>query len=183
MSFSDVPKPIPMSGGKNPLPLPLPQSAKAKPRGCQGCSLERSGKGFMRAEGKGLLGVAVVAEALGANEAKDGLPLRPYAQSGAMFERVIKRAGVSRDQLAIANIVWCQPPGNELVGAEYEAEAISRCRPYLENFFKTFQPKVVLALGNTPTSQLTGLAGEKLGVTSIRGYAIPSHKYPLIMLW
>jgi uracil-DNA glycosylase family 4 len=151
--------------------------APQKDEYCRGCALEHLGNGFMRPEGKGVLKVAVVAEALGANEAKDGLPLRPYAQSGAMFERVIKRLGYTRDQFAIANIVWCQPPRNELVGANYEAEAISKCRPHLDKFFDTYRPNVVVSLGNTPTSQLTGLAGKKLGVTSIRGFAIDSPHY------
>ena len=144
-----------------------------KPDTCSACSLYGDGKGFSRNEGHGTNGVLVVGEALGHNEKTDGLPFRPYAQSGSLFERALKRCGLSRDQFHITNIVRCQPPHDHLVGAHYEFDAIQNCHQYLAETLRVFKPRSILALGGTAARELTGFSGTKEGVSFIRGYAIP----------
>ena len=146
----------------------------SKPSTCQGCLLYGDGRGFSRNEGSGTNGILVVGEALGHNEKQDGLPFRPYAQSGSLLERALKRCGLSRDQFHITNIVRCQPPHDHLAGAHYEFDAIQHCRQYLVETLRTFKPRVILALGGTAARELTGLSGAKQGVSFIRGYAVPS---------
>ena len=144
-----------------------------KPDSCSSCSLYGDGKGFSRNEGHGTNGVLVVGEALGHNEKTDGLPFRPYAQSGSLFERALKRCGLSRDQFHITNVVRCQPPHDHLVGASYEFDAIQNCHQYLAETLRVFKPRSILALGGTAARELTGFSGTKEGVSFIRGYAIP----------
>jgi len=148
-----------------------------KPDSCLGCPLYGDGMGFSALEGTGSLGVLVAAEALGARERADGLPLRPHADAGSVFQRALKLAGVAREQLVITNIVRCQPPGNFLEGAEYEREAIERCSQYLQDAVRRFQPKVILALGNIALRTLTGLTGDHRTVTSLRGYVLQAIDY------
>lgn len=145
-----------------------------KPNTCAGCSLYGDGKGFSRNEGSGANGILIVGEALGHNEKQDGLPFRPYAQSGSLLERALKRCGLSRDQFHISNIVRCQPPHDHLAGAHYEFDAIQNCRQYLNETLRVFKARVILALGGTAARELTGFDGTKQGVSFIRGYAIPS---------
>jgi uracil-DNA glycosylase family 4 len=149
-----------------------------KPTTCQGCPLYSIGRGFSKPEGKGSLPLLLVGEALGENEANDGLPFRPNGQAGAMLERAMGRVGIKRDMVRLWNVVACQPPKNVLLGASYEVGAISHCSRHFDMVVDGFNPKVMLALGGIPARTLTGLAGEKLGVTNIRGYVIPSPKYP-----
>ncbi len=128
--------------------------------------------GFSASEGHGTLGVLIVGEALGANEESDGLPFRPYAQAGSLLERAFKRLGYSRDQFRITNVVRCRPPRDFLANAPYEFSAIRSCRPYLDQEIATMRPKVILAMGGTAARELTGMSGEKQGVSHIRGYVI-----------
>jgi DNA polymerase len=148
-----------------------------KPKTCEGCPLYGDGLGFSSIEGTGSLGVLVVAEALGARERADGLPLRPHADAGSVFQRALKLAGVAREQLCITNIVRCQPPGNFLEGAEYEREAIEHCSQYFREAIGRFYPKVILALGNVALRTLTGLTGDHRTVTSLRGYVLQALDY------
>ena len=141
-----------------------------KPQHCRSCPIHGTGRGFSNLEGSCRNGVLVIAEALGENEAIDGLPLRPYAQAGSMFQRTVNDLGLKRDDFGITNIVRCRPPGNILDGADYELEAIARCHTFLVQAVDYFKPKVILALGNVPLRALTGLSGKRKTVTHLRGY-------------
>lgn len=74
---------------------------RVRPSECRNCSLDPIATGFSIPEGSGSLGVYVQAEALGSNEARDGLPLRPDAQAGSLFQRILNLAGIDRQQLRI----------------------------------------------------------------------------------
>jgi DNA polymerase len=133
--------------------------------------------GFSAIEGTGSLGVMVVAEALGARERADGLPLRPHADAGSVFQRALKLAGVDRAQLCITNTIRCMPPNNFLEGAKYEREAIEHCSQYLREAVQRYSPRVILALGNVALRTLTGLTGDHRTVTSLRGYVLQAIDY------
>ncbi len=145
----------------------------AKPDYCRPCPLYGDGSGFSYLEGTGASQLTVVAEALGSNEHKDALPLRPYAKSGGVFQRVLDDLHIDRDSLTITNILRCQPINNELLGAPYERAAIDHCRSYLDRAVANRKPRVVLALGAIP---LRELAPEytHLSAATIRGFTLPS---------
>ena len=137
---------------------------------CGGCPLYGNGLGFSRPEGTGSLGIMAMAEALGEEEEKAGLPLRPMAQAGSLFERLLKMCRLSREQLVLTNTIQCRPPRNFLEHASYEFEAISHCQVHRDQVIKRFKPRVILALGNVATRTLTGMSGDKQGVMYLRGY-------------
>lgn len=141
-----------------------------KPQECSGCPLYGTGMGFSRPEGSGSLGVMIVGEALGENEEKDGLPFRPYAQSGSMLERLLRLCGYSRSQFTVWNVVACRPPKNWLDGAPYEAGAISQCQTHFRRVYDNAKPRVILAMGGVATRALTGESGKSRGVKYLRGY-------------
>lgn len=143
---------------------------------CAGCPLStnRSCGKFTEVDGGGKAGVLVVAEASGEQEAAAGLPLRPKAKAGSVFESVIRKMGLSRDNLWITNILRCRPPRNHLLGASYEREAIDHCRANLDEVVETLKPKAIVMLGAIALRELTGLVGEKLSLTHIRGYTLPT---------
>lgn len=141
-----------------------------KPTHCQLCPLYGSGLGFSNLEGSGESGLLVLAEALGEHEEDDGLPLRPHAPAGSVFQRALRDSNIRRNDLLISNIVRCRPPGNELLGAPYERDAIDRCSAYLTAAVKQYKPLAILALGGTPLHELTPYRG----IMSHRGFILNS---------
>ncbi len=147
----------------------------SKPPECAGCALERLGSGFSHAEGLGTSSLACVAEALGEHEERDGLPLRPYAPAGSVFQRAVTRAGLDRRDLALYNVVQCRPPANRLEGMDYQWAAIEHCRVHRIAFFERFDPRAVLAMGGVAMQTLTSYSGrgqDKESVTQVRGIPV-----------
>ena len=146
----------------------------AKPDECKPCALVNIGNGFVFPEGFAHLGVGLIGEAAGANEAADGLPFRPYAEAGSVLERCIRSIGLTREQFALSNILSCQPPGNSLLGEPYEVPAIAHCVPthLARNYERIGRPPVLLALGATATKTLTGLSGDRLSLDLLRGFPL-----------
>jgi len=152
-----------------------------KPTSCTGCPLAEIGKGFSIPEGTGSLPLLVVGESLGYNEVNDGLPFRPQAQAGGMLHRILQRARINRNSLAMWNLTACQPPSNRL-DDWYEYSAINHCRQYFDHVVDKFKPKVILALGALPFKHLTGLEGFRMNISNIRGYVFRSSRYPDILV-
>jgi uracil-DNA glycosylase family 4 len=151
---------------------------RSKPYFCFGCELCSAGTDFSQPEGLGTLGVALVGEASGEHESRDQLPFRPFAPSGMILERTLRRLGYTRDQFAITNVLRCKPWGNELAGTPYEFSVIDSCKPNLLAFLRQFKPKVIVAFGNIPFRTLTGISGAKRSISHSRGYvfrALPEY--------
>lgn len=154
----------------------------SKPAGCRGCPLERLGSGFVpREDGGSSTGVLVVAEAPGADEAREGVPL--VGAAGKTWDRLVGRTidpvhmrPFVRADFCLDNVLHCQPPSNVLVGASYERAATEHCRPNLENTLQRVRPKAILTLGNTPLRWFTG----QWGVEQLRGYVFETSYGPVI---
>jgi uracil-DNA glycosylase family 4 len=131
------------------------------------------GTDFSEIEGTGSLGVMLVGEASGEHEQRDQLPFRPYAPAGGVLERVLRRMGVDRQQLATTNCLRCRPRNNWLEGAPWEFSALTQCRPNLDAAISSRKPRAIVALGGIATRELTGQAGEARGVTHLAGYVLP----------
>lgn len=139
----------------------------AKPPSCAGCPLERAGAGFIRPQGAGTSGVAIVGEAGGKQEALKGYPFVEYAQSGSLLEQCFRVLKQPRNNFKLTNIVSCHPPNDILEGAKYAESAINHCKQYLNGCLDSFQPKCTLAVGGLSLRELTGFSG----ITNFRGYA------------
>jgi uracil-DNA glycosylase family 4 len=144
-----------------------------KPNSCLGCELHSHGRDFSAVEGTGANGVMLVGEASGEHEQRDGLPFRPYAPAGAVLERCLRRMGLDRKQFAITNTIRCRPRNNWLEGSPFEFAALRHCRPNLDAAIAAYKPRSIVALGGVATRELTGEAGESLGVTHLAGYVLP----------
>ena len=161
-----------------------------KPKECIGCPLHGKSMGFSQTEGTGSNGVLVVGEALGEEEARDGLPFRPKAAAGSKLEEAFKIvegdmiSPVRRGQFKLWNLCACRPPYNKLEYMPWERDAILHCRnAYFNDVVDSVKPyqkdghKVILALGNLPLKYLTaasGVAKEKQSITHLRGYVMQS---------
>lgn len=129
-----------------------------KPPACQGCSLEHAGFGFAPAIGPRSSRLLFVGEALGFEEALAGEPF--FGAAGGVLSRILRRAGIERSHVRIANVVSCRPPNDYLAGAPYEAHAVQMCRQYLQPYLDELPDNgVVVTLGATPLQAVLGLYG------------------------
>jgi uracil-DNA glycosylase family 4 len=105
-----------------------------------------------------------VGEGPGAEEDKQGIPF--VGRAGQLLTRLIEGIGMTRDEVYIANVVKCRPPGNR----DPAPEEIESCRPYLEAQLEFIDPKVIVTLGNFATKLLLDPAvANKRGITKLRG--------------
>src|SRR5262245_11471592 len=103
-----------------------------------------------------------VGEAPGAEEDRQGLPF--VGRAGNFLSELLEGIGMKRDDVFIANVLKCRPPGNR----DPQPEEIDSCRPWLEQQVALIQPRVIGTLGNFSTKLLTG---SPTGITKVRGTA------------
>lgn len=130
--------------------------------------------GHMEPEGSGANGVLLLGEAMGEQEVDDSLPFRPHAPAGSVLERGIRRLGMNRESFVVWNVVPVRPPNNWLEGAPWEHDAVEWGRPMLETVIDRFKPRAIVALGSVATRAVTGLAGDKLGISQLTGFILPT---------
>lgn len=127
---------------------------------CRRCKLAAGrhtivfGKGAPNAE------IVFVGEGPGENEDLQGEPF--VGKAGGLLTRMIAAMGFTRDEVYIANVVKCRPPGNR----DPEPDEILACRPFLERQLRAIRPKVIVALGAF-ASQLLTQSTEK--ISKLRG--------------
>jgi len=81
-----------------------------KPITCLGCPAYEWGLGFVPPTGKANSPIALVGQGPGEQEAKASRPFFPNAPSGSMLDRWLNKAGKSRTQMIVANVVQCWMP-------------------------------------------------------------------------
>jgi DNA polymerase len=101
-----------------------------------------------------------VGEGPGADEDAQGLPF--VGKAGQLLNNMIMAMGLKREEVYIANIVKCRPPGNRT--PEF-AEA-STCSQFLLKQIDIVRPKVIVALGATAATYLLGV---RQSLSSLRG--------------
>lgn len=101
-----------------------------------------------------------VGEGPGADEDMQGLPF--VGRGGQLLNNMIAAMGLRRDQVYIANIVKCRPPKNR-VPEPIEAQT---CTPFLFQQIGVVRPKLIVALGATAATYLTG---SKAALSILRG--------------
>jgi DNA polymerase len=82
-----------------------------------------------------------VGEAPGADEDIQGEPF--VGRAGQLLTKIIEAIGMRRDEVYIANVIKCRPPGNR----NPEPDEVGQCEPFLFRQVDTIKPKVVVALG------------------------------------
>ena len=106
----------------------------------------------------------IVGEAPGAEEDRRGEPF--VGRAGQLLNSMLRAIGLAREQVYIANVLKCRPPGNR----DPLPEEISACRPYLDQQVDLIGPRVVLTLGNFATRALLGTTE---GISRLRGRSYP----------
>jgi uracil-DNA glycosylase len=90
----------------------------------------------------------IVGEAPGAEEDRRGEPF--VGRAGQLLNSMLRAVGLAREQVFIANVLKCRPPGNRDPAAGEAAE----CLPYLERQIALLRPKIMLAVGRIAAQNL-----------------------------
>jgi len=128
---------------------------------CTRCKLHQQGrKQIVFGVGNPNAELMFVGEGPGADEDMQGEPF--VGRAGQLLNNMIKAMGLKREEVYIANIVKCRPPGNRTP----ERDECDTCSPFLMRQIAVIKPKVVVALGavaaknllaiNAPMSELRG---------------------------
>jgi len=141
---------------------------------CTRCRLHKQGrKQIVFGVGNPNAELMFIGEAPGADEDEKGEPF--VGRAGQLLTNMIKAMGLRREDVYIANIIKCRPPGNRTP----ERDECETCSPFLMRQIQVISPKAIVALGavaaktllavNAPMSELRGhwydFRGTKLAVT------------------
>ncbi len=141
---------------------------------CTRCRLHKQGrKQIVFGVGNPKADLMFIGEAPGADEDQRGEPF--VGRAGQLLNNMIKAMGLQREDVYIANIIKCRPPGNRTP----ERDECDTCSPFLMRQISVIKPKVIVALGavaaktllaiNAPMSEFRGrwydFRGTKLAVT------------------
>jgi len=119
---------------------------------CTRCVLSRLGrKTVVFGEGDPNGELMFVGEGPGADEDEQGRPF--VGRAGQLLNKMIEAMGLKREQVYIANVVKCRPPGNRTP----ESGEIETCSPFLLRQIAVIQPKAIVALGAVAARCLLGL--------------------------
>ncbi len=108
---------------------------------CTRCKLHAGRTNLVFGVGNPEARLMFVGEGPGADEDEQGIPF--VGRAGQLLTQIIKAMGYERDDVYIANVVKCRPPGNR----NPEDDEIERCEPFLLRQIETIRPDVIVALG------------------------------------
>src|SRR5687767_363039 len=119
--------------------------------GADCCRCKLSGLGrtqIVFGVGNPMADLMFVGEAPGADEDLQGEPF--VGRAGQLLTKIIEAIGLRRDQVYIANIIKCRPPGNR----NPEPDEVEQCEPFLFQQVAAIKPKVIVALGKFAAQSL-----------------------------
>ena len=108
---------------------------------CQACELHKTRTQTVFGVGRQNADLMIIGEAPGADEDRKGEPF--VGRAGQLLNAMLKAIGLQREQVYIANILKCRPPGNR----DPRAEEALKCAPYLQRQVALLKPRAILAVG------------------------------------
>ena len=128
--------------------------------GCTRCRLAQGRTQVVFGSGNPNADLMFVGEAPGFHEDQQGIPF--VGQAGKLLERLLAGIGLRREDVYIANVLKCRPPGNR----DPQPDEIEACESHLFRQIELIRPTVVATLGNFATKLLSG---RPLGITRVHG--------------
>jgi DNA polymerase len=128
--------------------------------GCTKCALAQGRTQVVFGSGAPNADLMFVGEAPGFHEDKQGVPF--VGAAGKLLEQLLAGIGLTRDEVYIANVLKCRPPGNR----DPMPDEIEACEGHLWRQIELIQPRVVATLGNFATKLLSG---RPTGITRVHG--------------
>ena len=139
-------------------------------RNCTLCSLAQGRTRAVPGEGPETAMVMFIGEAPGFHEDKSGRPF--VGAAGRFLEELLADIDMQRQDVYIANVIKCRPPGNR-APTPVELEA---CKPYLDRQIALIKPRVVVTLGRFsmaryfPGSKISTIHGKPRKIDGVLYY-------------
>jgi DNA polymerase len=128
--------------------------------GCTRCPLANGRTQVVFGSGSPTADLMFVGEAPGFHEDKQGVPF--VGAAGQLLGKLLAGIGLQRDDVFVANVLKCRPPGNR----DPQPDEIEACEGHLFRQIELIRPRVVATLGNFSTKLLSG---KPLGITRVHG--------------
>ena len=138
---------------------------------CQRCAIAKDRNKLVFGVGSETADLVFVGEAPCTDEDRQGEPF--VGRAGKLLTRMIKKMGFERDQVYIANILKCRPPGNR----DPLPDEIANCEEFLIKQLEIIQPKVIVALGKYAAQTLLR---SDTPIRRMRGQLMEYHGIPLM---
>lgn len=139
--------------------IPLEQ-IRAQVQACKKCPLADGRTQTVFGVGDPQARVLIVGEAPGKNEDLQGEPF--VGAAGKYLNELLSYAGLKREDVFIANVLKCRPPGNR----DPRPEEIQLCADYLREQTRTIDPEWIVTLGNFATKFILRT---DVGITRLHG--------------
>lgn len=142
----------------------------AQIRTCTRCLLSQSRTRAVPGEGPEDAAVLFIGEAPGFHEDKTGRPF--VGAAGQFLEELLASIGMTRQDVYIANVIKCRPPGNR----EPSPVEIEACQAYLDRQIELIRPKMVITLGRFsmaryfPGGKISSIHGKPLKIDNVLYY-------------
>lgn len=133
---------------------------RARVEACKACELCSGRTNVVFGAGNPNARVLIVGEAPGKNEDEQGMPF--VGAAGQYLDELLGYAGLARDEVFIANVLKCRPPGNR----DPRPEEIERCADFLRGQTRAIDPEYIVTLGNFATKFILKT---EVGITRLRG--------------
>jgi uracil-DNA glycosylase family 4 len=108
---------------------------------CTRCLLSRGRTKAVPGEGPEDAEIMFIGEAPGFHEDQQGRPF--VGAAGKFLDELLELIGLKREEVFVANVIKCRPPGNR----DPLPEEIEACKPFLDRQIELIQPKLVVTLG------------------------------------
>ena len=151
---------LPDNSRKSVLDSPLPviqdkpaalQLIREEIGDCTRCRLHKGRTNLVFGVGNVNADIMFVGEGPGADEDAQGEPF--VGRAGQLLNNMIAAMGLRREEVYIANVVKCRPPGNRTP----EKDECDICSPFLLRQIEVIQPKVIVALGAVAAKNLLAM--------------------------
>jgi len=150
---------IPGHEGQGPREVGLDE-IRAVLGDCRLCELAQTRTSIVYGVGNPRARVMFIGEAPGKNEDLQGEPF--VGRAGENLNGILALAGLKREDIYIANVLKCRPPGNR----NPKADEVLACSPFLREQIRSIWPDIIVTLGNPATHFVLKT---EIGITRLRG--------------
>jgi uracil-DNA glycosylase family 4 len=136
-------------------------------KACQKCVLSQGRTNAVPGEGPEHADILFIGEGPGFHEDRQGRPF--VGAAGKYLDELLERIGLKREEVYIANVVKCRPPGNR----DPLPQEIEACRPYLDQQIDLLHPRLIITLGRFsmqryfPGASITRIHGQPKRVGNV----------------
>jgi uracil-DNA glycosylase family 4 len=143
-------------------------------RSCTQCALHSTRTQTVFGVGNRRAQWMFVGEAPGADEDRQGEPF--VGAAGKLLNAMLAALGLKREQVYIANVLKCRPPGNR----DPQADEVEHCEPYLVRQIELIRPRLIVALGRHAAHSLLKT---DLALARLRGQTLSYQNIPLVVTY